>query len=45
MSDEQSNEPEERKVAEDDAGEDLELSDENADQVSGGLIIKEERFK
>jgi hypothetical protein len=31
----------ERDEAEDDAKEDLELNDENADQVRGGLIIKE----
>lgn len=36
MSDKESHEPDERKAAEDDASEDLELSDETADQVSGG---------
>jgi hypothetical protein len=35
-----SNEPDERQAAEDDASEDLELNDENADQVRGGLINK-----
>jgi hypothetical protein len=36
VSDEKSNEPDERMAAEDDAKEDLELSDDTADQVSGG---------
>ena len=31
----------ERKAAEDDAKEDLELNDDNADQVRGGLVIKQ----
>jgi len=35
-----SNEPDERQAAEDDAKEDLELNDENADQVRGGVISK-----
>ena len=38
MSDEKSNEPDERMAAEDDAKEDLELNDETADQVRGGAI-------
>lgn len=36
MSDKQSIEPDERKEAQDDAEEDLELEDEAADQVQGG---------
>jgi hypothetical protein len=35
-----SDEPDERQAAEDDAKEDLELNDENADQVRGGIISK-----
>jgi hypothetical protein len=35
-----SNERDERGAAEDDAKEDLDLNDENADQVRGGLINK-----
>jgi hypothetical protein len=35
-----SNEPDERQAAEDDAKEDLELNDESADQVRGGVISK-----
>jgi hypothetical protein len=31
----------EREAAEDDAKEDLELNDDNADQVRGGLVIKQ----
>jgi len=37
VSDEKSNEPDERKAAEEDAAEDLELSQDTADQVSGGI--------
>ena len=36
MSEKESNEPSERKAAEDDAKEDLELQDEAADEVQGG---------
>jgi hypothetical protein len=36
-----SNERDERGAAEDDAKEDLELNDENADQVRGGVISKQ----
>ena len=36
-----SNEPDERQAAEDDANEDLDLNDEKADQVRGGLTIKQ----
>ena len=35
-----SKEPDEREAAADDATEDLELNDENADQVRGGVISK-----
>jgi len=35
-----SKEPDEREAAADDATEDLELNDENADHVRGGLISK-----
>jgi hypothetical protein len=35
-----SDERDEREAAEDDAKEDLELNDDSADQVRGGLIIK-----
>jgi hypothetical protein len=43
VSDKESNEPNERTAAEDDANEDLELNDETADQVRGGVIEKEGR--
>jgi hypothetical protein len=38
MSDHKGNEPEERMAAEDDAKEDLELNDQTADQVRGGVV-------
>jgi hypothetical protein len=40
MSDKDHDQPDERKLAEDDAKEDLELTDETADQVRGGLAQK-----
>jgi hypothetical protein len=40
VSDKKSDQPDERKLAEDDAKEDLELKDEDADQVRGGLTWK-----
>ena len=44
MSDER-DEPGERKQAEDDAREDLELKDEDAEQVRGGLKLKEGKLE
>jgi hypothetical protein len=41
VSDKERDQPDERKLAEDDAKEDLELKDETADQVRGGLIHKD----
>jgi hypothetical protein len=38
VSDKESKEPTERKAAEDDAKEDLELNDDAADQVRGGVL-------
>jgi len=38
VSNKESNEPSERKAAEDDAKEDLELNDQTADQVRGGVV-------
>ena len=38
MSERESNKPDERKAAEDDAKEDLDLNDETADQVRGGTL-------
>jgi hypothetical protein len=43
VSDKESNEPNERMAAEDDAKEDLELNDETADQVRGGTFDKVEK--
>ena len=43
MSDHESSEPNERMAAEDDAKEDLELNDETADQVRGGMLDKVEK--
>ena len=40
MSDQERDQPDERKLAEDDAKEDLELTDETADKVRGGLAQK-----
>jgi len=40
VSDKEGDQPDERKLAEDDANEDLELKDEAADQVRGGLAHK-----
>ena len=41
MSDQADREPDERTAAEDDAKEDLELSDKTADEVRGGLAGKD----
>ena len=38
MSHDQSKEPDQRMAAEDDAKEDLELNDDTADQVRGGVL-------
>ena len=40
MSDKEADQPDERTGADDDAKEDLELKDEDADQVRGGLTWK-----
>jgi hypothetical protein len=43
MGDKESREPDQRMAAEDDAKEDLELNDETADQVRGGVADKFEK--